>query len=140
MLYKRCEASKFQPTKSQKKVAKKVRNFLLRGSKKFGDEESNSNDTPKEDNKDEKADTNPTKTGETSKSSQSNCDKNNEKDTDLSGGDVDMDRKILGLKKAKIRRLERRLEKKGFSKDCKKLTEPKNKGNISIIFMNSLPF
>jgi len=123
----RCESDKFQPTKSQKKVAKKVRNFLLRGSKKIRDEESNTIDTPKDVNKDENADTKDAKTEDNSKASQSNCDKGTGKETELSGGDVDMDRKILGLKKAKIRRLERRLEKKGFSKDCKKLTEPKNK-------------
>ena len=49
-------------------------------------------------------------------------------DNEPSGASDNMERKILGLKKAKIRRLERRLEKKGFAKDCKKLTEPKNKG------------
>ena len=51
-------------------------------------------------------------------------------DNEPSGASDNMERKILGLKKAKIRRLERRLEKKGFAKDCKKLTEPKNKGQI----------
>ena len=95
----RCEAQKFKPTKSQKKVAKKVRNFLLRGSKKSSLEDKQ--DEVDQVEKETKC-SNAEEISVPDDTENHGKHKNNEDDKV-----VDVDWKSLGLRKAKIRRLEK---------------------------------
>jgi len=133
----------FNQPSHRRRLPKKVKKFLLKGSNKSNeteienDESKAAMDKPKADVNSEVAISKANiKSGEAipkaaPESSQkiNACDEKptEPSDNEPSGASDNMERKILGLKKAKIRRLEKRLEKKGFAKDCKKLTEPKNK-------------
>eukprot|EP00088_Acartia_fossae_P004764 TRINITY_DN12060_c0_g1_i13.p1 TRINITY_DN12060_c0_g1~~TRINITY_DN12060_c0_g1_i13.p1 ORF type:complete len:483 (-),score=77.24 TRINITY_DN12060_c0_g1_i13:181-1599(-) len=123
----RCEAEKYKPSKTQKRVAKKVRNFLLRGSKK-----SIQNEDPEGKN--------PTENAAAAKEDSKAENKTDKEESKEEGSDVvDMDKKILGLKKAKIRRLEKRMEKKGYLKDTNKsVSDPKNKEKSISEYLPSL--
>lgn len=97
MFLNRCNAKQFIPTKSQKKVAKKVNNFLLRGK---GCTES----PPIPDS---------TKKGLKRKDKEDDFLNKNKEDGELNA--VKEELKMLGMKKAKVRRMERRLKKE---KEC----------------------
>ena len=91
----RCHAKKYHPTKSQKKVAKKVKNFLEHGRRV-------SEPKPAPDFEFEPAqDSEPSKVPENSEVSSKR---------ELSVDKEEL--RVLGQKKAKIRRLERRMGKK----------------------------
>ena len=102
MFLNRCNAKHFIPTKSQKKVAKKVKNFLLRG-KGCTESPSIPDSTKKGLKRKDKEDDFMNK----------NKDGGIKEDGELNA--VREELKMLGMKKAKVRRIERRLKKE---KEC----------------------
>jgi len=132
----RCEAGKYEPTRSQKKVAKKVKNFLLRGSaanlKKDGEKIEEDAELPSSNNRAKNHDSstipmkgegggspnkdrvdlaiNPAREGNPLLEGEQG---NNQ--VDLSINPAREERRVLGLKKAKVRRIERNRLKAGVS-------------------------
>jgi len=118
----RCHVDRYQPSKSQKKVAKKVNNYLKRG-KSSNNADNKDCDTTTTTGKDFNDSENVAKIGEKSAKSenlQSAESNGGAKDTeqllshkrDEASSSTSAEIRMLGQKKSKIRRLERRIEKK----------------------------
>jgi len=105
----RCHAKNYQPSKSQKKVAKKVKNFLLHGKKKK--EETLIQDQSEE---------NPKVSVENGTSGENVPNPGSE------------EKRVMGLKKAKIRRIERSLKKR-MESNCDTMVEKTTKNSVKQI-------
>lgn len=100
----RCKADQYQPTKSQRKVVKKVQNYVKNGKKtKEGNLPTNQGESAVPSNVDQKLNSQEKKSSEKAKD-------DGEKQSAAAGGSSQFKR-VEGLKKAKIQRREKYIEK-----------------------------